>query len=86
MKETVLLNGIERPIMSAEEASRAGYRAFTYGYNPEVELWMMHNVAKDLDKQGDGLCCVEVIDRRSPNFLWLEIWRRTYQKRIKSDV
>lgn len=79
---TVLLNGIERRIFSKEEASRAGFRPFTYTYNPEQELWMMENVAKDMDNAGYSICCVEAKDKRAPGFLFLEIWRRAYHKRL----
>lgn len=79
---TVLLNGSERRIFSKEEASRAGFRPFTFGYHPESELWMMENVAKDMDAAGHSICCVEVIDPRQKGLVWLEIWRRAYHKRF----
>ena len=86
MKKTVLLNGIERPVFSAEEASRAGYTPFTYAYDPENELWMMQNVSRDMDRAGFAICCVTVTDKREHGTVWLEVWRRAYRDRLKSDV
>ena len=83
---TILLNGIERDVLTESKAKEMGYRPMTYVYHPENELWMLHNIARDMDKAGHTIVCVMKRDpkQHSDDTVWLEVWRRVFRKTFKS--
>lgn len=85
---TILLNGIERDVLTQRLAEELGYRPMTYACHPENELWILNRIAKDMDRAGHHIVLVEQPDphQHDDECVWLEIWRRVFRKSLRKPL
>lgn len=76
-KESVCVNGRDREVVTEGEARHRRFRPMTTAYQADGELWMMDNVAKDLDAWGNRMLLVQ---KKNPHDKecgeWYEIWKK----------
>ena len=78
--KTLTVNGREREVLEPEEAINRGYFAFTYGYHPRSEAWMLDGVARDMDRGGADWVIVYGRDPHGKDETdYVELWKRSYK-------